>query len=252
MVDEKVKESLNRMSDLALSRSKETYLYDKGGVKRYIRLNSNGYRVVSLDTENPCGKLITEDGKDVPERTDLNDALKDLKDTGLVNHKLSEDKNKDKPEHRLQAQIIYTALTDKDGTYLPKYLGCDKCFDRLLFVDDEFSIENIRADLIFLGIKDGCIFPVFIELKVKRLATELRKQLNNIQSRLKQYDKEFVKFTASVTGENEKDILFKNSKRIAIWPEGGKNRRKENNLNDDDSDILILGYKERYAFVIED
>jgi len=242
---------LSNMAKMAKERldSNEPY-YSIKGIKRYIRINSTGFRVVSLDTENPCGHMYDSDSNEITERKTLEEAICDLNNRKLKNHILKKE-SKDKPEHRIQAFIIYTALTNRDD--LPILLGCKDKFKELLFVDDEFSINNIRADLIFLG-KDHVndyYFPVFIELKVTRLAKKLREQLDIIKKYLSDSKEEFKAYLSAATGIPIDKIDYSKNCRIAIWPEGGEQKRTVNELNKDGSDILILGYKDSYSFTVE-
>jgi len=237
MTNEDINTALINMAEMASKRREKDYWSDVGLPKRYIRINSNGYRVVSLDFENPCGALYTSSGDEISETVDIQEAREQL-GKELENHELT---NKDKPEHRLQAYIIYTALTMQKE--LPTILGCKGEFDELIFVDDEFSIENIRADMIFLGRKGNDYFPVFIELKVDRLAKELRKQLDNIHSYLNKHDEAFIKYISSSSGVSADKIDYSKSRQVAIWPDGGKNKRKNNELTKSESKIVIIGYK---------
>lgn len=246
MTIENINDTLSKMAKMALKRREKDYWSDNEDSKRYIRINSKGYRVVSLDYENPCGALYSSSGEEITETTNIQEAREQLSKE-LENHELI---NKDKPEHRLQAFIIHTALTRPEGISL--FLGCKAEFDELIFIDDEFTIENIRADMIFLGRKGNNYFPVFIELKVARFAKELQKQLENIHDYLEKYDTAFIKYLSSASGISKDKIDYSKSKQVAIWPDGGKNKRNNNELTKSKSNIIIIGYKvDGYTFNVE-
>lgn len=246
--DNKIRETLIKMAEMALQRNKQDYWSKSGGVKRYIRLNSDGFRLVSLTNDNPCGALYVKDKKGIIKEvvtSDLEELFSELNNSKYTPHT----PGKRKREHKLQATIIYKSLTDTNNDSLPKFLGCEEEFEKLMFVDDEFTIGDIRADLIFLGFQNDDVFPVFVELKAKREATRLKEQLDNISKYLSPFENEFISYVKNVTGFKG-DVTFDKYKKVAIWPDGGSSKRADHALNKD-NDVLILGFEEKYTFNIE-
>ncbi|AET95564.1 hypothetical protein BSFA1_83970 (plasmid) [Burkholderia sp. SFA1] len=120
-----------------------------------------------------------------------------------------------KPEHRVQAHLIYQAI--KDPTGLPALLDCEQLFDELIFLSDEFRLGEIRADIIALGKKDGRYFPVFIELKAKRSLTHVLLQLGNISERFLKLPDAGRAYLAAGSGV-DRGLIDMKPRRIVVWP----------------------------------
>ncbi len=164
------------MTVLAKARKENgKYCFEVNGHRRYVRISTK-FRAVSLDSENPCGHLLDKQEKKINGTKHINKAINDA----------SSDLNKNhlpgnlKPEHQVQAFIIWQAITAPDK--LPTILGIKQKFDSLLFVTDELSLFGssvdpvdgerrlcrFRADLVLLGVKGSQYLPVLIELKKAR------------------------------------------------------------------------------------
>ena len=213
---EEIKNKLVKMAKLAAERmSTGAYSFEVNGKKRYVRINSSKFRAVSLDAENPCGHLV-RDKKPVGVKM-LESARSDAADRHCENHNPG---NK-KPEHRVQAFVIWQALTNPRG--LPKVLGIERYVDALWFVTDELSLPPIRADIIMLGERGGLYFPVFIELKHGR-TTEVERQLNGAVKIATEVSKEFRQFLSDATGKPIESIQMEHSMPMAIWGYSGSPR----------------------------
>ncbi len=228
-MNDEIKEKLVRMTDKAAKRmAARVYWFEVKGKRRYVRINSSGFRAVSLDSENPCGRLVRGDKK-VGSKI-LESALKDAKDDSCNNPRLGNGK----PEHKVQASIIWDALTNPKG--LPETLKITSYADSLWFVTDELSLGVIRADVIMLGELNGRFFPVFIELKYGR-STEVGTQVKEAFKLASKHTPEFCSFLAAATGKLADKIEMKNAVLLVIWGSiAGKERpeaqqmRKENIL----------------------
>ena len=250
------KQILLNMANLAKERRKHKYWNDENGLICYIRLNSDGFRLVSLESDNPCGKIMGDHGK-VLEKMSFEKAFEFLNKKGLRIDKPGNNKG----EHRVQSFLINQAFSENGKRDMPGLLGCDNYFDELIFVDDELSIESsninedsIRVDMIFLGKKGEQYFPVFVELKASRLATKLCDQLNNACALTSDCADEFVGYLSAATEVGVDNIDYNKLRRIAIWPKGGDGELSPNALSDA-SDIIIVGYKgdnyDNYIFEVE-
>jgi len=186
----------------------------------YIRVGSSGYRPISIVPENPCGRLFLRENRDAINRevidysSELPIAIKNAKD---ADEPKSYVPGKDQKELRMQATLIRHALKNN----LSLHELCDgfaDVFDELIFVTDEIPAGNIRADIIALGGMKGCYFPVFIELKAKRLLTTLTKQLTNAKDTMEVARDSFLNLLANATGKPKSDIAFDDAKLLMIWP----------------------------------
>ncbi|MBN3751780.1 hypothetical protein G3N95_02430 [Paraburkholderia sp. Tr-20389] len=120
-----------------------------------------------------------------------------------------------KPEHRVQAGLIREALMAPAS--LPKMLDCEALLDQLIFVSDEFRLDDIRADVIALGRKGDDYFPVLIELKAVRSLTRVLEQLERITDRLNQAPEATVAFFSAASGVDASRIGT-SALRMLIWP----------------------------------
>ena len=96
--------------------------------------------------------------------------------------------------------------------------GFADVFDDLIFVTDELSAGDIRADIIALGGRQGRYFPVFIELKANRELERLTEQLTNAREAMKVAGGSFLKLLANATGKPKSDITFDDARFLIIWP----------------------------------
>lgn len=197
----------------------------------YIRILRDGFRPVSLSTDNPCGQMIDKNtGRPIDVLACLSDAI----NCDEFEHCELEG-GKDKPEHRIQAEIIKYALLNSlelDGLFI----GFEDVFDKLIFVTDEMpgaatidekgevtdsesgKHKDIRADIVALGRKDGLYFPVFMEIKIERLLKELIRQLNRANQAAKKAEQEFLQLLANVTSVELSEISFEAARSILVWP----------------------------------
>lgn len=190
---------------------------------RYVRILGGGFRPVSISDNNPCGHLRAESKGEIKTSKKIETAIRKADVGYAIDHK----PKAKKPEHKIQAFIIRTALQDEDhfGRFHRLFSDCSDVFDELIFVTDEFSINNgsVRADIVALGGKDGHYFPVFIELKNARSLTRLKNQLNSAHDFLWKDDRarvSFRRFLQAVTGVPLDDILHTETavRKMIIWP----------------------------------
>ena len=141
------------------------------GGHRYVRLQRDGYRLISIDTENPCGNAGSKSGKTISK-------VKTCIDGGYK----AKIPDSNKPEARLQAYLIYQCLR-----YGPEHAARmldpkGQLVDRLWFVADEARLgeKNIRADMLFVGSKGKQAFPILAELKANRTLGKVVEQLDNM------------------------------------------------------------------------
>lgn len=232
-----IKKKLSRMTDLASKRNSEKpYWFEVGGQKRYVRLNSTKFRAVSLDASNPCGHLL-RDGKIINAKT-IKSALIDAADSACNCHTPG---NK-KPEHKVQAYIIWQALTNPKG--LPATLDIADHADALWFVTDEIALPPIRADVILLGERHGKYFPVFIELKHGR-TTDVGNQVKRAQAIAQEVGKEFCQFLAAATGMPLEDIQMEEFKTLVIWGAASKEGPHAHKMRRDNSELLTIHHSEK-------
>jgi transposase-like protein len=197
--------------------------------KRYVRINFGKCRAVSLDQENPCGhlkKMIAGEEKEVGGRTGqkgFENAWDDAGNPAFFNHK----PNNEKPEHKVQAFLVLQALSA--ANILSELLDCSEVFDNLFFVDDEYRVEGknkgiLRADVILLGKKNNCYFPVLIELKNKP-ETKVYTQLINSYAMAKEYETQFKAFLSAATGIPSESIDIYKAHLMAIWQNNGRSEK---------------------------
>ncbi|MEA3642570.1 MAG: hypothetical protein VBE63_21895 [Lamprobacter sp.] len=225
MANDALKTKIQSMTKLAAQRVAESpYWFDINHKRRYVRVNGKSYRAVSLDPANPCGSLI-RDGKKVSGNKTLKLALLDAADPQCENHV---PKNK-KPEHRIQAVLIWTALTDPQG--LPRAIGIADRFDAIWFVADEVKMDKIRADLIMLGESQGRYVPIFIELKYKR-ETQVGEQVKNASEMARTIEAEFCQFLSAATKKPAEAIEMTKPLLIAIWGKSDRERPEAQAMRD--------------------
>ena len=225
-------------------RSKQHEILELAEKWIYIRVGGVNYRPISIHEANPCGRLTKADGSG-----NIIGGTKNI-ENAFKNALKSSEANKYSPgnaklEHRLQAGLIHYAIKNQfliNG----RFNGFEDYFDKLIFITDELKIEDIRADIIALGSKDGKYFPVFIELKSVRTYTQVARQLTNVAYKAKKSEVYFVKMLARATGIEEHSILFDEYKLIAVWPSLDKYYPKKSTKKD--NSILIGKYEKSNPF----
>ncbi len=196
---------------------------------RYIRIGGRGFRPISIDPWQPCGELKGFPGS----VKSFSEALEKLKNLPVSDDPGTPGNNKG--EHRLQAHLICTALTQPD--LMPKLLACDDIFDELVFITDELNFDNkVRADLVFLGRKGETYFPVFIELKMQRELKRLVEQLGNAERIAQDFPKETTEFfSAAVAPDLElegKQFDLGATRSVIIWPQARDPSRTSKNIGE--------------------
>lgn len=225
MAADALKATIQSMTQLAAQRvAASPYWLEIDHKKRYVRVRGNDYRAVSLEPANPCGSLI-RDGKKVAGKKTLKSVLLDAADPQCHDHA---PKNK-KAEHRIQAALIWRALTDPQG--LPQAMGIADRFDALWFVAEEVKMDAIRADLIMLGESQGRYVPVFIELKQERL-TRVGQQLKNASDIVRTVEAEFRQFLSAATNKPVDAIEMASPLLIAIWGKSDRERPEAQAMRD--------------------
>jgi len=193
----------------------------------YIRVRSSDYLPISIHPDNPCGHLKQKDEK-IKETSDLENAIRIAKDAEKPESPYFYRPRSDQKEKRMQAALIRHALMNN----LSLHELCDgftDVFDELIFVTDEFSAGNIRADIIALGGMKGRYFPVFIELKATRTLKRIIEQLTNIEEAMKNDARDsFLNLLANATGKPKSDIVFDEAIPLIIWT--GLDRGKERDV----------------------
>ena len=191
---------------------------------RYVRILGKSFRAISIHTDNPCGRLINKDsGKEVVGSPSIKTAIQSVHDAYTHDHENDYRPNSTKTEHKIQAFLIRHALMN--GQKLHGILtGFDDELDELIFVTDELSTGELRADVIALGGKNGRYFPVFIELKVKRELKRLMGQLEGAQALMNIAGQDFIKMLSAASGIPNEKISFDGYRLMIVWPpvSGGK------------------------------
>lgn len=223
---------------------------------RYIRILGKGYRPVSIDDVNPCGHLRDKGENAIKHCPSLTKEV-----FAHVQSAKSERPGADKPEHRLQAFLIRSALRNElqFGRFHRVLPDFSDMFDELIFITDELAVKpgkdknECRADIVALGGKDGQYFPLFIELKNERLLDELKGQLNNADKWLWKNEHArgpFSKFLSAVSGVPHENIdqTPDAAKKMIIWPQSlsGKEDSRVNEARKEG--ILIVEFKPTYEF----
>lgn len=183
------------------------------GGHRYVRLQRDGYRLISIDTENPCGNAGSKSCKTI-------DKVKICIDGGYK----AEIPNNKKPEARLQAYLIYQCLRS-DPEHAARMLDPKgQLVDRLWFVADEVRLgdKNIRADMLFVGSKGRQAFPILAELKANRTLGKVVEQLDNMQNAVSDHTttESFLDFLKQSVPQAAGDFhwTFESLQKWIIWP----------------------------------
>jgi hypothetical protein len=206
----------------------------------YIRIGGNGFRLVSIHRDNPCGSLYI-DGKEVGTTPTLSVVLDKAQ---FASQRVGSPGN-GKTEHRVQAYLIQQALTRPEE--FPGLLDCDDLFDELLFITDEFRLGEIRADVIALGRKGESYVPVYIELKATRSLTRVIDQLDNITNRMTTASNAAVALLAAASGIGA-ELIEMNPRRLLIWPASASGRESASVSNARDKGFVTIGYTKPSEF----
>ncbi|GJH13597.1 hypothetical protein CBA19CS11_32185 [Caballeronia novacaledonica] len=226
---------LRRQRDEALGELTDRFIY--------LRVGGNGFRPVSIRSDNPCGSVYLQ-GKAIETTPFVDVAIQSAKSAQHRNDELG---NK-KPEHRVQAHLVYQAI--KDPTGLPALLDCVQFFDELIFLSDEFRLGEIRADIIALGKKDTRYFPVFIELKAERSLTRVLLQLKNISERFLEVPDAGRAYLAAGSGVDMSLIDIK-PRRIIVWPASPSGKESPAVASARSKGIVTIGFTQtdgKYSF----
>jgi hypothetical protein len=199
----------------------------------YIRINGTKFRPISIIPDNPCGRLLRKG-----DRAKLNGVANIKRVIQAAENAMPADcfapaggRENAKPEHKIQARLIRCALQN-NLAFQSLFEGFDHVFDELLFVTDELSAGDLRADVIALGRKSETYFPVLIELKVGRELTRLKEQLEKAREAMGCVQEVFVQFLSAVTGV-EKHIAFA-PRLILVWrdSESGQESKEVSDARD--------------------
>lgn len=184
---------------------------------RYVRIQKDGFSAISISSTNPCGRLISKDGRYLSEvRQTIGEAIQCTLNAVPVDDPGDYFPGKNKKEHRIQAFLIRHALMNNKAMHA-LFTGFGEAFDDLWFVTDELTAGEHRADIIALGRKSDKYFPVFIELKVGRDLTELIRQLEGIRNAMRRVEGDFKQFLASASGVPADKINFDEHRLMLIW-----------------------------------
>lgn len=200
---------------------------------RYVRILGKSFRAISISPANPCGRLLRKDNNEaVSGSATIEGAILSAQgahpydhvaDFRPARHKTANADTPAKPEHKIQAFLIRHALMSEQKLH-GILKGFDDELDELIFVTDELSTGELRADIIALGGRNGRYFPVFIELKVKRELKRLMRQLEGAQALMNIAGKDFIKMLSAASGIPNEKISFDGYRLMIVWPpvSGGK------------------------------
>lgn len=220
---------------------------------RYVRVQGDGFSAISISGKNPCGRLIGRDGHPLPNlRPTVGEAVRDATDALRVDDPIDYQPGAEKKEHKMQAFLIRHALLNNKSMQ-GVFLGFGNDFDELLFVTDELPAPEHRADIIALGRKADRYFPVFIELKVRRDLTELRRQLNGIRDAMSLVKEDFIEYLAAASGVVPEKISFDEHRLMLVWmTPTGRERAQVDAFRQDENGITACYQAEGddgYTFV---
>jgi len=222
---------------------------------QYIRINGEGVRAVSLaDRSALCGYEKTSSHKD-PSKVIEHFA----RNLGAFNDKTFASKQ----ERRMQSYLIKQALLNKRSLLGKSGLFClNGMFDELLFALDEVSfgdnkLDNepddeehpkvVRCDILAVGVKDGDVFPVLIELKSVRSLQRLGDQLKYAAKDIS-WNPDRISAIATllslVTGQKFSNYSAGKICKILVWPAGKESITTSNNIANDSKlkDLIYVEY----------
>jgi hypothetical protein len=202
---------------------------------RYIRIDGEGYRAVSLNDKTPLCGFAKRGAKNI--------------DTILGHFENNErelrEPRRKVPERHIQCWLIKQALKNKCDLKSTILSSDNTVYDELLFALDEVSLGDAkhspiyRCDVLAVGVdKDGA-FPVLIELKSGRKQDELIKQLDKFSKEIERYAVEFAKLLSACTGE---EITVPKVRKMVIWP-GSRLAREDTPKNYDEAGVDVVEYE---------
>jgi ferredoxin-thioredoxin reductase catalytic subunit len=230
----KNKERLNSMAERAKERVAflKKHWTELNTEKCYIRINSSGYRAVSLDNRCPlCGF------RKHPTRK-IEEMLEHCAKPSI--------EYKERLERRIQSHLIKYALAH--NLDLKPALGLnDTVYDELLFALDEVPLVNInnkaaiRCDILAVGVQGKNAFPVLIELKFDRQKTELGRQLKDFCALMNhKFPKEFANLLGNCVN---KEVKMSKIGKMIIWPAPADETAKETMPYFEKEGIDVIEYK---------
>jgi hypothetical protein len=237
---------LEYMTNLAIELKQDVWSEAaQAQANKYIRINGESYRAVSLADESPLCQF-SKTGS--PTLSIIKSHFEKTPDpNGLSLEK--------KRERRLQSRIIKQALM-KSRNLLDNSLFGEALkgqFDELIFALDEISFgdknhlplngrKNSRCDLVAVGKYGDEVFPVVIELKYTRSLGILFEQLDNVCTEINKHHDKFFTLLETVTGMS----ISKNAetRKILVWPALGLKNCESKNTRErrEHSDVLFIEY----------
>lgn len=201
--------ALERLAQFASTRFERTAftLHQNDG---YVRVNADGFRAVCVSDDAPLCKF----GSGTVARFDT--VLRQFNAAVPPS-----DKAQAKPERRLQAHIMRTALSNHLDllSVLP---GLP--FDRLLFALDEVPLKmgatptrEVRCDLLAVGARGGRYEPVVIELKWERQLAQLCRQLQAFSRLISAHQPAFEKVLGAAVGRPG-EVSAARVHHVIVWP----------------------------------
>lgn len=224
---------------------------------QYIRINGEGVRAVSLADESAlCGYENSSSHK-VP-----NTAIEHFK---FEPKPLDKKTFSSKQERRMQSHLIKQGLLNNRSLLGIGALSClNGMFDELLFALDEVSFGDnnlevepddkehpkiVRCDILAVGVKDGDVFPVLIELKsvrsLQRLGAQLKYAAKDISCNPDRITA-ITELLSTVTGQKLSNYSADKICKILVWPSGIESNKTSNRINDrsEENDLRDLIYVE--------
>lgn len=206
---------------IGFAKERRSYLLKQGDdwdENWYIRIGGNGYCAVSLNEDTPLKGFAKSGGG--------KKNLETIK--GHFKNGRPEKPRRSVPERRMQCSFIKKALAK--GGDLKAALGLDNTiYDELLFAVDEISLQDIRCDILAVGVIAGHTFPVLIELKPGREQKRLITQINTFCEKIigDDYKDMFKELLSECV---DKKISMSQIGKMVIWP---KNKREQATTIDD-------------------
>lgn len=184
---------------------------------RYIRINGESYRAVSLADDSPLSKFAESGACQLATIERHFDKKLEPKDGQWLEKKR---------ERRLQSRIIQQALSSKRNMLIDSLFGkaLERQFDELIFALDEVSFgdanhtgatDNSRCDLVAVGRIGSDTFPVVIELKSERSLGRLFEQLDDASREIERHQEYFGKLLKALTGIS---VSIAEVHKILVWP----------------------------------
>lgn len=228
---------------------------ERASKDQYIRINGEGVRAVSLaDKSALCGYGKTSSHK-VPKTA--------IEHFEFIPNDLVEKTFSTKQERRMQSHLIKQALLNNRSLLGAGALSClSEKFDELLFALDEVSFGDnnleiepddnehpkiVRCDILAVGIKDGDVFPVLIELKsvrsLQRLGAQLEYAAKDISCNSARISA-MATLLSTVTRKKLNSYSADKICKILVWPAGKESITTSNNIANDPKlkDLIYIEY----------